>query len=916
MHKGRLAFFALLVFGSSLFAIRGFTWDMGIPKFYFSSVSIAVFVVFSSLKAVRKPYRLGVSVPQIFALLFGAYACLTTLQLLGALPQVFLTSLGFAMNLLLFVLFSVLLSAERSDVLLTILQLFMFAGLVIAFDAVFSFYSGHGLLWGTDNNPFSRGNLSSVIGNVNFTTDLMAMLLFPAAFLTVSNRKIWKFDKIRRAFYLALFSLFLIVIMIGQTRAVYYSVIGSIIFIAAFSIFPLLRFKLRSFASALDKLFIVLLIVSAAGIMIIYSGDNVLTSGRFSFSERISYTTEDSISVDVRILQWKAAVKQWEKSAVLGTGFGSYKYLSTENMGEVIVEQPKYMYVAGLNSIRTHNEYLQQMGETGVVGVLLIAGFVISMLLNTIKVVRKSSSVDRIIQYLFLTAGLLVIFVHSILSFPGHLMPNALFAAFLFGFIMSPDLSGERRAGFHVSKALPLLMVVFALTTSVLMSRTFVAEGLFTRGYIEYRRLESINPQIPELVNSIGNIRKEVEAAESLEGKYSYLQSEIYVSERFDALAERYPNAPVELLQSMASEEREKAFESTLTGLNSKLRAASSALLNARQDSTESFYSAMRNLSTSREISGGQYLSEAYLGYMYLTAQRKEDFRLKLNMAGRDIGNAFREIFSRADIFSDWLSEDTSPGAMLRELQIDHAYLSGLADLLKPDLEATAVSELLENIDVNLLIDYQVTLDAIDALLRSLKISPDLQVVRNAANLLFRVIASSEMIANELENFDPYVISSNDLNSLVETIKRIPESEREDLTTLYDIAIDYNPGGWLKGNDNIYGEYSRNLLLLYGLEALDKVLEIAEKEVFAWSVMKATDRVVPSGSIGELTPLKEHVSKTWFDDLYGEVHSWCKDTSIEISMEIEEGELSEEALSKAKTALDNSEKFLQLHLLW
>jgi len=742
------------------------------------------------------------------------------------------------------------------------------------------------------------------------------MLLFPAAFLTVSNRKIWKFDKIRRAFYLALFSLFLIVIMIGQTRAVYYSVIGSIVFIAAFSIFPLLRFKLRSFASALDKLFIVLLIVSAAGIMIIYSGDNVLTSGRFSFSERISYTTEDSISVDVRILQWKAAVKQWEKSAVLGTGFGSYKYLSTENMGEVIVEQPKYMYVAGLNSIRTHNEYLQQMGETGVVGVLLIAGFVISMLLNTIKVVRKSSSVDRIIQYLFLTAGLLVIFVHSILSFPGHLMPNALFAAFLFGFIMSPDLSGERRAGFHVSKALPLLMVAFALTTSVLMSRTFIAEGLFTRGYIEYRRLESINPQIPELVNSIGNIRKEVEAAESLEGKYSYLQSEIYVSERFDALAERYPNAPVELLQSMASEEREKAFESTLTGLNSKLRAASSALLNARQGSTESFYSAMRNLSTSREISGGQYLSEAYLGYMYLTAQRKEDFRLKLNMAGRDIGNAFREIFSRGDIFSDWLSEDTSPGAMLRELQIDHAYLSGLADLLKPDLEATAVSELLENIDVNLLIDYQVTLDAIDALLRSLKISPDLQVVRNAANLLFRVIASSEMIANELENFDPYVISSNDLNSLVETIKRIPESEREDLTTLYDIAIDYNPGGWLKGNDNIYGEYSRNLLLLYGLEALDKVLEIAEKEVFAWSVMKATDRVVPSGSIGELTPLKEHVSKTWFDDLYGEVHSWCKDTSIEISMEIEEGELSEEALSKAKTALDNSEKFLQLHLLW
>ncbi|MFA7427915.1 MAG: O-antigen ligase family protein, partial [Mesotoga sp.] len=457
---------------------------------------------------------------------------------------------------------------------------------------------------------------------------------------------------------------------------------------------------------------------------------------------------------------------------------------------------------------------------------------------------------------------------------------------------------------------------LFALTTSVLMSRTFISEGLFTRGYIEYRRLESINPQIPELVNSIGNIRKEVEAAESLEGKYSYLQNETYVSERFETLAESYPNAPFELLQSMASEEREKALESTLTGLNSKLRSASSALLNARQDSTDSFYSAMRNLSTSREISGGQYLSEAYLGYMYLTAQRKEDFRLKLNMSGGGIESAFREIFSRADIFSIWLGEDNSPGAMLRELQIDHAYLSDLADLLKPDLAATDVSGLFQDIDINLLIDYQVTLDAVDALLRSLKISPDLQVVRNTANLLFRVIASAEMIADELEHFAPYVIGTNALNSLIEKIRRIPESERKDLATLYDIAIDYNPGGWLKGNDNIYGEYSRNLLLLYGLEALDEVLEIAEKEVFAWSVMKVTDRVVPSGSIGELTPLKEHISKEWFEDQYREVHSWCRDTSVEISKQIENGELSGEALNKAQTALIKCDKFLQLYSQW
>ncbi|PZC52954.1 O-antigen ligase, partial [Mesotoga sp. TolDC] len=711
-------------------------------------------------------------------------------------------------------------------------------------------------------------------------------------------------------------SLFLIVIMIGQTRAVYYSVIVSVVFLVVFLIFSLLRFKLSSFVAAFSKLFVTLLIISSIAIMIVYSGDNPLTSGRFSFSERLTYTTEDSISVDVRILQWKAAIKQWESSALLGTGFGSYKYLSTENMGKVLTEEPEYMYVAGLNSIRTHNEYLQQTGETGVIGIALIIAFIVAMLFYTIKVVKKSSSVEKVIKYLFLEAGLLIIFVHSVLSFPGHLMPNALFAVFLFGYIMNPEFLEVNRVHVRLSKVLPLLLVVFALSTSVLMSRIFFAEGLFTRGYINYRRIENTNPQIPELVNSIGSIKREIESLEKYEGKYAYLQQDSYISDRLSELRETYPEAPEELLQHMASEEREKAFSRALSTLDSKLRSASSALLRARQDSSNSFYSAMRNLSTSREISRGQYLSEAYIGYMYLTAQRKEDFRLKLNMSGKAVAAVFAEIFAREDVFSTWLNEDTSPGGMIGDLEIDHSYLRELPGLLRTDLAATDVSGMLETLDVNLLIDYQVTLDAIDALLRSLKTSPDLQVVRNTANLLFRIIASSEMIANELENLDPYVISSNGLNNLIETIRRIPESEREDLTTLYDIAIHYNPGGWQKGNDNIYGEYSRNLLLLYGLEALDKVLEIAEREVFAWSVMKVTDRVVPLGSIGELTPLKEHVSKAWFDDLYGKVHSWCKDTSIEISKEIEEGGLSEEGLSKAKTALSKSEKFLQLHSLW
>jgi O-antigen ligase len=118
-------------------------------------------------------------------------------------------------------------------------------------------------------------------------------------------------------------------------------------------------------------------------------------------------------------------------------------------MGKVLTEEPEYMYVAGLNSIRTHNEYLQQMSETGIIGIVLIMTFIVAMLFYTVGVVKSSSSVEKVTKYLFLEAGLLIIFVHSVLSFPGHLMPNALLTVFLFGFIMSPEFF--RSEGSHCS---------------------------------------------------------------------------------------------------------------------------------------------------------------------------------------------------------------------------------------------------------------------------------------------------------------------------------------------------------------------------------------------------------------------------------------------------------------------------------
>ena len=912
MRKRSLLFYVVFIFGSSLFAIKGFTWDMGLPKFYFASVMISILIIFLGMKAVRSPWELSMAFPQIIALMLAAYSCLTTLLLLESLPEVFPVSLGYAMNFLLFVVFSVLISKDSGDKLLIFLQIFIVAGLVIALDALFAFYSGTSLLWGTESAPLSRGNLASVIGNVNFTTDLMGMLLLPVAFLVVTKKPVWKRETLRRVFYLVVFSVLLVVILIGQTRSVYYSVIGSLIFVVLFSTVLLIRFRPKGVFTAFSRLFLLLLLLVTVAVVWTYSGDNFLTQGSFSFSERLTYTFEDSISVDSRLLQWEAALEQWKGSKVLGTGFGSYKYFSTENMGVVLATKPQYMYAAGLNSIRAHNEYTQMLGETGVVGLSLVFLFIFSMAIHSWKVVSRTDSPKNALEYLFLVAGLLILFIDTILSFTANLMTNALLGVFLFGFAMRREYYGGRRLTVKFGGAVSLIAVVFSLGTSVLMSRNFISEGLFTRGYIAYKNLENINPQIPGLLESISSIKVEKELLQNFTGTYTALATDTYVTSRENRLRERYPVAPERLLHDMAVQEQELAYKSAQSQLDSRLRAASSALMNARQDGNENFYRALRNLALSRELSPGQYMADVYFGYLYLTAQRKEDFRLKLSMSQGNLEAVYREIFSREDAFSAWLNDSGQTGGLLNEISLDHAFLRNLPDAIFHTVSSTDLQSLLDGLDSDLLIDFQLSLDAIDALLRSLSTAPDLQVVRNTASLLFRVMIDSSGVSAELKEIVPILKDPATLNGIIADLDDLSSSHRREMVALYEAAIANSPGSWLKDDPNIYEEYSRNLLMVYGEGELAKVLEIAESELFAWSYMKSQN-VVPDGVLKVLRSFKEDLKIGWVEALYGEAAAWCEERIAFLKLELENQDIPNVEREKLNVFLRRADGFIKLY---
>ncbi|NLX34597.1 MAG: hypothetical protein GXY62_09800, partial [Thermotogaceae bacterium] len=125
-------------------------------------------------------------------------------------------------------------------------------------------------------------------------------------------------------------------------------------------------------------------------------------------------------------------------------------------------------------------------------------------------------------------------------------------------------------------------------------------------------------------------------------------------------------------------------------------------------------------------------------------------------------------------------------------------------------------------------------------------------------------------------------------------------------------AIANSPGSWLKDDPNIYEEYSRNLLMVYGEGELAKVLEIAESELFAWSYMKSQN-VVPDGVLKVLRSFKEDLKIGWVEALYGEAAAWCEERIAFLKLELENQDIPNVEREKLNVFLRRADGFIKLY---
>ncbi len=238
--------------------------------------------------------------------------------------------------------------------------------------------------------------------------------------------------------------------------------------------------------------------------------------------ERFNATTDASGAIkEGRLLVWKDCLPYIKDFFLTGSGFGTFIHTFPQYSNQ----PPATIYD------HAHNDYLELFTDGGLIGFILVAGFVCIVLKNgfvQLKIRREPYSVFLIIGAL---SAIFSIMIHSITDFNMHNGANGLYFFFLCGLLISAGntrihfrnrrtLLPEDRAGWKFSclTALPLLILTIVVQSGIISARQHFQEA--SKIYINPLLSKSLlTEQLAQIDTTIGQ--------DPLEGLYSSYKGNI-----------------------------------------------------------------------------------------------------------------------------------------------------------------------------------------------------------------------------------------------------------------------------------------------------------------------------------------------------------------------------------------------------
>lgn len=179
----------------------------------------------------------------------------------------------------------------------------------------------------------------------------------------------------------------------------------------------------------------------------------------------------------LRLPLWRDSLHGIRDFFLTGTGFGSFRYV-----------YPHYRTIGGDRiAAHAHNDIIELVFEGGLIGFVVFAGFLISVVSIGLKNLRKRK--DPFAIYLFYGAlsGITAILIHSVTDFNLHIGANGLYFSFILGLLVTCS-STRFQGGERLSPLLGIrkgLKGHLAIATMfvLLMSVLIVKLGAISGGY-------------------------------------------------------------------------------------------------------------------------------------------------------------------------------------------------------------------------------------------------------------------------------------------------------------------------------------------------------------------------------------------------------------------------------------------------
>lgn len=856
-----------------LFIVKGFTHEPSTGKHFIYSLGFAVILIIGLLKRRQDSLKIYYNNVHIAALGFGVSALLSIFPLLQDNPHYFRYTLDIAIYALIVVITGIYISnafKTRSKIELAML-IFIITAAIVSFNGLLNFYIGYDLFLGKTGDSLTRGAMRSTIGNPNFVSDYMGLTIPMVIYFLVNPRPLKELFKskfsvtILKIVLLAFLIPMIAAIFVAETRTVMVGIlVGNLIFIA---VYLLLSRKMESFKkddfAKIGRVFVILALILVIVTSYLYlTPTPVSGGGKINVTRRIGSAITSTRSWNERFSAWKNSVYQWVDDSnrmhlLFGTGIGTFQLYHLLYSPDVIQSNPSYMSVWN-NFKRTHNDFLQVLGETGLIGFIFIVLFMVFLVARYFRVVSELTNRTDLLMYGAMGAAIFSLSVHTMFEFPLHMQPNLMAGVFIIAIATGSYFNKELKP-INIKRSLLLIVFLVLFIPSIFLKFTaYLGEGYFRKAqeaqqyyYAYYQESMKVD------VNQIKELQSDLE---NFEGQFDYLKNlPNYMAAKGSTLKQKYPNLSERDFIATAEKERQREIHEISENLEKNLEQYNYLL----EKSDQYFNEAVSLFKTSASVYPVFGKPLWYLGGLGTKPQI-----LERNLTANDIVTTLTAEDKQGS-FTSFIQKGFDGNLEIIPLPEETVRTAPFKEFINENKE-NIDQEVINLLYLRYLSQVQMLQNAVDYYESSMIYFSERQTPRLIGRIFSTLTPKMDQYINYLNQRKSIIEQDFDkVDEFIEIAINYREYCKEQSLYWYDLGITLLPGTWNRYNDweDIYKEYMQSIVqVVKGIdEEADRLLDVARKHV--WAVNGMMEGNVIGVPIDTLTYCYDYANSVYSDSL-------------------------------------------------